>query len=225
MPRLARAVAAEFPHHIIQRGNRRQQAFFCDEDYRLYLRLLKEWCARHTVDIWAYCLMTNHVHLIAVPQSEEGLRLAIGEAHRRYSRHVNFREGWRGHLWQGRFSSYILDESYLLAAARYIELNSVRAKIVEKPQDYPWSSARAHLSGRDDSLVKVAPLLEIIPDWENFLKEDVTLEEARLIETHERTGRPLGNRGFISKLEALLGRRLGPGRPGPKPRAAVTAGA
>ena len=118
MARLARVVAPGLPHHVTQRGNRRQETFFCEADYEDYIRLMSEWCSRWDVDVWAYCLMPNHVHMIVVPQSEEGLRRAIGEAHRRYTRRINFREGWRGHLWQGRLASYPLDERYLLAATR-----------------------------------------------------------------------------------------------------------
>ena len=127
MARLARIVAPGLPHHITQRGNRCQPTFFCDEDYQYYLELMAQWCSAHQVEIWAYCLMPNHVHLIAVPQSADGLRRAIGEVHLRYTRMVSFREGWRGHLWQGRFASFVLDEPYLLTAARYVELNPVRA--------------------------------------------------------------------------------------------------
>ena len=148
MPRIARAVAVGIPHHVTQRGNRRQPTFFCEDDYENYLSLIAEWCLRWGVDIWAYCLMPNHVHLIAVPSSEDGLRRAIGEAHRRYTRAVNFREGWRGHLWQGRFSSHAMEERYLLTAVRYIELNPVRAALVQKPEEYRWSSAAAHLEAR-----------------------------------------------------------------------------
>ena len=115
MARLARVVVPGMPHHVTQRGNRRQETFFCDDDYQAYLKLMGEWCSEHKVQVWAYCLMPNHVHLIVVPKSEDGLRRAIGEAHRRYTRRVNFREQWRGHLWQGRFASFVLDESYLLA--------------------------------------------------------------------------------------------------------------
>jgi len=135
------------PHHVTQRGNRRQETFFSEADYQAYLELMAEWCQKRQVEIWAYCLMPNHVHLIAVPGTKEGLQLAIGEAHRRYSRLINFRQGWRGHLWQGRFSSFILDEAYLLACARYVERNSVRAGLVEKPEQWRWSSAAAHMSG------------------------------------------------------------------------------
>ncbi len=113
MARIARVVAPEIPHHVTQLGNRRQQTFFNDGDYQAYLALMSEWCLKYYVEIWAYCLMPNHIHLIAVPQTKEGLNLAIGEAHRRYTRRINFREGWRGHLWQGRFASFVMDENYL----------------------------------------------------------------------------------------------------------------
>ena len=147
---IARVVVPGYPHHITQRGNRRQQAFFCEADYRAYIDLMSGWCSKHGVDIWAYCLMPNHVHLIGVPQSIEGLTRVIGEAHRRYTRRVNFREGWRGHLWQGRFASYVLDEAHLIAAARYVELNPVRARLVRLPGEYLWSSAAAHIAGQND---------------------------------------------------------------------------
>ena len=165
MARLARVVIPGLPHHITQRGNRRQQTFFNEGDYAAYLELMTEWCREQGVEIWSYCLMPNHTHSIAVPSSEDGLRWAIGETHRRYTRRINFREKWRGYLWQGRFASFVMDEPYLLAAARYIELNPVRARLVSKAEDWPWSSARAHLAGQDDPLVKVGPLLAMIGDW------------------------------------------------------------
>ncbi len=118
MPRIARIIAPGIPHHVTQRGNRRMETFFCDEDYQAYLTLMAEWCRKFNVSIWCYCLMPNHIHLIAVPEKEEGLRMAIGEAHRRYSVMINRRQKWTGHLWQGRFSSFPMDEPYLLAAAR-----------------------------------------------------------------------------------------------------------
>ena len=145
MARLARVVVPGLPHHITQRGNRRQQTFFCDEDYRSYLELMGQWCGAHQVEIWAYCLMPDHVHLIAVPQSADGLRRAVGEAHRRYTRMVNFREGWRGHLWQGRFASFVLDERYLLTAARYVELNPVRAGLIERSESLSLEQRRWHM--------------------------------------------------------------------------------
>jgi putative transposase len=204
------------PHHVTQRGNRRQPTFFCDDDYAAYVELMGQWCQQRGVEVWAYCLMPNHVHLIAVPRSEDSLRRAIGEAHRRYTRAVNFREGWRGHLWQGRFASFVMDEPYLLAAARYVELNPVRAKLVVAPSEYRWSSARAHLKGKDDGLVRVAPLLEIAGRWRRLLTSAVSEEELKAFREHERTGRVLGDEEFQQRLEKQLGRVLRRQTPGPK---------
>lgn len=215
MARISRVIANGIPHHVTQRGNRRLATFFKDEDYMTYIALMAEWCQKCEVKIWAYCLMPNHVHLIAVPETEDGLRRGIGEAHRRYSRMINFREEWRGHLWQGRFSSFPMDETYLLAAARYAERNPVRANLVSEASLWPWSSARAHLAKRDDELVTVAPLLEMVENWENFLAEEKE-GPLRDIRKHERTGRPLGTEGFVNKLELELGRTLKPNKPGPK---------
>ncbi len=214
MGRIARVVAPGYPHHITQRGNRRQQTFFSADDYRLYIELMAEWCRRCNVEVWAYCLMPNHTHMITVPDGEEGLRRAIGEAHRRYTRHVNFREGWKGHLWQGRFASFPMDEAHLLAAVRYVELNPVRAKLSARPEAYRWSSARAHIAGADDSLVKVEPMLRMVHDWTTFLDGGMKEREALEIRRGERTGRPLGNENFLQELEKRLGRILQPGKPG-----------
>jgi putative transposase len=216
MARLARLVVPGMPHHVTQRGNRRQQTFFNDGDYAAYLELMGDWCRQKAVQIWSYCLMPNHIHLIAVPSSEDGLRWAIGSAHERYTRRINFREKWRGYLWQGRFASFVLDEPYLLAAARYVELNPVRAKLVPRAADWPWSSARAHLSGQDDCLVKVAPLLGMIADWSAFLDSAVSEEELRDLRRHSRTGRPLGDETFLGRLEEKVGRVLKPQKRGPK---------
>ena len=157
-----------------------------------------------------------HAHLIVVPESGDALRKGIGEAHRRYTRRVNFREGWRGHLWQGRFSSFPLDENYLLAAGRYVERNPVRAGIVEKAWEYPWSSALAHLEGRDDVLVRVSPLLQMVGDWKGFLLAGDPEEEIKEIRRHERTGRPLGEDSFVIGLEETLARTLRHKKTGPK---------
>ena len=216
MARIARIIAAGIPHHVTQRGNRRMTTFFRDEDYQAYIKLLYEWCLKCSVEIWAYCLMPNHVHLIAVPATDDGLRLGIGEAHRRYSRMINFRENWRGHLWQGRFASFPMDETYLLAAALYVEMNPVRAQLAPDAVSWPWSSARAHLVGKDDRLVKVAPLLEMAGDWKRFLAGAAEEELLNDIRKHERTGRPLGSEGFIECLESALDRPLKRGKPGPK---------
>ncbi len=163
MARLARVVAPGIPHHVTQRGNRRQQVFFSDDDYVTYRALLMEGCRAAGVAVWAYCLMPNHVHLILTPSDEDGLRAALGEAHRRYTRHVSFREGWRGYLWQGRFASFPMDEAYALVCARYVELNPVGARLTRRARDWRWSSARAHLAGEGDGLVQVRPLLALAP--------------------------------------------------------------
>jgi len=217
MARIARVVAPGLPHHVTQRGNRRLQTFFGDDDYQAYLELMSEWCAKYKVQVWAYCLMPNHVHLVAVPETKESLNLAIGEAHRRYTRRVNFREGWRGHLWQGRFSSFILDQNYLLACTRYVELNPVRAGMVKNPQSWRWSSADAHAQRKDDILVRTKPLLAMIKSpWKKFLSVGIQESEMDLFKKHERTGRPIGDDAFIDRLERLLDRPLKPKKPGPK---------
>jgi len=216
MARLARVVVPGMPHHVTQRGNRRQQTFFCDDDYQAYLDLMGQWCGEHKVAVWAYCLMPNHVHLIVVPKTEDGLRRAIGEAHRRYTRRVNFREQWRGHLWQGRFASFVLDKPYLLACARYVELNPVRARLTTAPSKYRWSSASAHIKRKDDCLVKVAPLLGLAKNWRRLPTSAATEDQIKALGEHERTGRPLGDEDFQKRLEKKLGRVLRRQKPGPK---------
>ena len=144
MPRLTRIVHAGVSHHITQRGNRREKAFFTDDDRRAYLDWLKEYAEKYEVDILAYCLMTNHIHLVAVPKTEAGLQRMLKPPPMRYAQRINRTRSWKGHLWQGRFSSSALDEAYLWAVVRYVERNPVRARIVRKAENYPWSSAAAH---------------------------------------------------------------------------------
>jgi putative transposase len=213
---MARVVAPGVPHHITQRGNRRLQTFFCDEDYVEYLDLMAEYCGLWKVKIWAYCLMPNHTHLIAVPPSKEALTRAIGEAHRRYTCRINLREGWRGHLWQGRFSSFPMDEAYLYAAARYVELNPVRAGLVKEPWHYRWSSAAAHLEGKKDRLVQSKPLLDMWSDWREYLSQGISCQDIESFSRHEKTGRPLGGNPFLANLEKSLERVILPQKPGPK---------
>ena len=217
MARMARLVVPEYPHHVTQRGNRRQRTFFSESDYRAYIKLLIEARRSAAVSVWAYCLMPNHVHLIVVPQSDNSLARMFGEAHRRYTRRVNSREGWCGHLWQERFHSVVMDESHVLAAVRYVELNPVRGGLCGKPEQWPWSSVRAHLRGRDDDLVCVRPMLERVGDWRIYLTTDDTEDTYSRLRTHTQTGRPMGSERFVSRLEKLTGQRLRRQKPGPKP--------
>ena len=200
MARMGRIVAPLMPHHVVQRGNRRQEVFFGEEDRTVYLRILQEQSQKNQVKIWAYCLMSNHVHLIAVPEGESGLAKAIGETHKRYTRKVNFREGWRGYLWEGRFKSFVLDEKYVYAAVRYVERNPVRVKIVQRAEDYRWSSALAHVQRRKDPLLSDFYLMEEIEDWSEYLREEEEQEDLKLLRRHGSVGRPLGRPEFLKKF-------------------------
>jgi putative transposase len=161
--------------------------------------------------------MPNHVHLIAVPQREDSLAQAIGEAHRRYTTFVNLRENWRGHLWQGRFASYVMDERHALACIRYIEMNPVRAGLSDTPIQWRWSSAGAHMHNRNDALVKATPLRELVDmNWDEFLHTIPPADEADVLRRHERTGRPLGDPSFVDGIEERLGRKLRQGKRGRK---------
>jgi putative transposase len=224
MARLARIVVPHVPHHVTQRGNRRQDVFLGDDDYRAYLDLLGEHTRRADVQIWAWCLMPNHVHLLLVPASADALRSALAEAHRRYSRLVNLRERWRGYLWQGRFASCPVDAEHGLAAARYIELNPVRAGLAPTAAAWPWSSATAHLTGRGDGLTEIAALGIPPADWDAFLAGGLDAPTAAAIRAGERTGRPLGDHRFVKRLEDATGRTLARQKPGPKGRGAEMEG-
>jgi putative transposase len=216
MARLARVVLPDYPHHIIQRGNRRQDVFFEQADYEYYLSLLKYWCKQEDIEVWSYCLMTNHIHLIVKPSAKSDLARAIGEVHRRYTQKINKRMHWTGYLWQGRFSSYPMSDEWVLRAAAYIELNPVKAKMVNCAWDYQWSSVHAYLEGKDkNGLVKTQPMLALVEDWKAFLTGEHTGFSEEL-ERHGRTGRPLGNDEFVEKAGDLLGRDLQKKKPGPK---------
>jgi putative transposase len=220
MARLARVVVPGLPHHVTQRGNRREPVFFNDGDYRRYLALIADAARRAGAAIWAYCLMPNHVHFIMTPADEDGLRATFAEAHRRYTAIINLREGWSGHLWQGRFGSTVMDERHLMAAARYVPMNPVRAGLVKRADAWPWSSARAHLAGRDDGVVSVAPLLDRMGDFAGFLAADEDEAAVMAIRRARTTGRPAGEAVWIKTLEDMTARSLGAAKRGPKPRGA-----
>lgn len=217
MARLPRAVFPGLPHHVTQRGNGRAQTFFRDEDYRLYLRLLAEHCSAAKVEIWGWVLMPNHVHLILVPDDADGIRRALAPVHRRYAGSIHAREQRTGHFWQGRFGCVAMDEAHLRAALRYVTLNPVRARLVERATDWPWSSVQVHL-GRtaQDGVTSADPIRERYPDFAELVEaaeEDDTIERLRRAET---IGRPVGNADFIAGLEFSSGRRLVPNKRGPK---------
>ena len=223
MPRLARAVAVGFAHHITQRGNNRQDVFFADDDRRVYLELLKDQAEKYGLEIIGYCLMSNHVHIVAIPHEEDSLARAIGRTHFRYTQYINRFRRRSGHLWQGRFHSCALDERHFWLAMKHVELNPVRVRICRKAWRYEWSSAAAHVDG------KARPDLLDLPGWYDMTsagrwrKElDAGMAESEIgrLRLNTHTGRPLGSDSFLSKLERILGRRVRPlpvGRP-PKKR-------
>jgi putative transposase len=217
MARIARVVVPGYPHHVTQRGNRRQQTFFCNDDYQAYVDLIATAKDVAGVSILAYCLMPNHVHLVAVPDTSDSLADLFKDAHRRYTRRINFRERWRGHLWQERFHSCVMDEPHLLAAVRYIELNPVRAGLCNSPSDWPWSSVHAHLAALDDALTTTRPMLQRVGNWQPYLRGGGSDETLHRLRQHARTGRPLGNDAFVASLESITGRSLRPKKPGRKP--------
>ena len=212
MPRLSRTVFAGIAHHITQRGNRRENVFFTDDDRKDYLGWLKEYCDKYTVDILAYCLMTNHIHLIVVPETNEGLQKVLKPLHMRYAQKINRDRGWKGHLWQGRFFSSPLDETYLWAAIRYVERNPVRAKMVAKPEDYSWSSAAAHCGLKDDAILSQKPewkkQCDQISDWSAWLAEGDDPKKLEMLRRNVEKGLPCGTEKFIRKLEQIANRSL-----------------
>jgi len=224
MTRLARIVIPGVAHHVTQRGNRRLPVFFGDDDRTTYLGLVAEAAEAHGTRCLGWCLMDNHVHLILVPAREDGLRATLAEAHRRYSRGINFREGWRGYLFQGRFASYPMDDAHLMAALRYVERNPVAAGMVTRAEDWRWSSARSHIAGKrvaGDPLTDVSALGQHVFRWRTMLA--VGLEaaddagEIAEIEARMNTGRPLADPDWIAEAEARMARKMGPQKRGPKP--------
>lgn len=222
MSRVARIVVPGFPHHVTQCGNRQVDVFETDGDREAYLGFLKQYAERRGLSVWAYCLMTNHVHLVVVPQKEESLSQALRDAHTVYAMYFNSRTQLSGHLWQGRFFSSVLDETHLWAAVRYVERNPVRAGLAERAEEYPWSSAAAHCGhGPAHSvLADEFPPAGVIDNWADWLHEDPAEDNAtENIRRQTRTGRPCGTTKFLEQVEALLGRAVRPKKRG-RPRKA-----
>ena len=223
MPRLARAVCAQVPHHLTQRGNRREEVFFTDADRQTYLDWLQAYAEKHQVEILAYCLMSNHVHLIAVPSTEAGLQQVLKPLHMRYAQRLNRERGWKGHLWQGRYFSSALDDTYLWAALRYVERNPVRARMVRKAENYRWSSAGGHCGLRADPVLTTKAhwrrQFAGIGDWSAWLAEGEDPEQLEVLRRYVEKGLPCGSAKFIRKLEQQMGRSL-QYRPRGRPRVA-----
>jgi putative transposase len=219
MARLARVVIPGHPHHVTQRGNGRARTFFEDGDYALYRDLLAANCKAAGVEVWAWCLMPNHVHLILVPSDPDGLRRALARVHRSYAGIVQARRKRTGHFWQGRFGAVVMDEQHLAAALRYVSLNPVRARLVKRAQDWRWSSTRAHLRGRDDGLTAQAPIRDRFPDFAGLLATAPEADLFGVLRSAESVGRPLGDARFLARIERQTGRVLKPAKRGPKPSA------
>ncbi len=218
MPRIARIIAPGYPHHITQRGNNRATVFFDNEDRRTYLKLLATYARKHSVQIWAYCLMDNHIHLLAVPETETALARGIGLTNQVYTQYLNRKLAQSGRVWQNRFFSCLVEnEQYLWAVARYIERNPLKAGLAKRPEAYRWSSAKAHLTGADDAMPGLSSWLA--PSERNayarfILAEDDGMDEA--LRKATRTGRPFGSAGFVEMLESRMNQTLKPkkvGRP------------
>ena len=212
MSRIARVVAVGLPHHITQRGNYQQDVFLNGGNRKQYLTWISEYSVKYGVTVLAYCLMPNHVHFIAVPNKSDSLAKTFNTAHMRYSQYFNKKLKQRGHLWQGRFYSCVLDQSHFIRAARYIERNPVRAGFVEKPWKWPWSSAALHTGREDNGFVNLGDFLRVINmlsvEWEKYIdspEEDNFLQNIR---KHTCAGRPLGTSNFTIDLEEKCGRRL-----------------
>ena len=218
MARLARVVVPGLPHHVTQRGNGRARTFFGDDDYAFYRDLLAERCRQAGVEVWAWVLMPNHVHLILNPSEPDALRDALSKVHRRYAGHVHARQKKSGHFWQGRFGAVAMDEAHLAAAVRYVALNPVRARLAARAEDWRWSSVHAHLSGVADGLTSPAPVRDRFPRFADLLGDEALEGPQMALRQAESIGRPLGAAPFIAAIEAQTGRRLRRQRPGPQPK-------
>lgn len=209
MPRISRVVAVGYPHHVTQRGNYRQAVFDSETDYLHYLQWLNDYSRKYSLKIWAYCLMSNHVHFVVVPMKEDSLAKTFNTLHMRYSQYFNQKSNAKGHLWQGRFYSCILDAPHLYAAVRYVENNPVRAKIVKKPHEYKWSSAKAHIYQEPNLILSNdCHLTKDIKNWSAYLMEKDDGAVIDDIRQHTKTGRPCGNKSFMQTIERLLERTL-----------------
>ena len=215
MPRFRRLVVPGYPHHVTQRGVRRQRTFFDGADYETYLDLAIEMKNDLPVQFWAYCLMPNHVHAVVVPGDDDSMSKYFAILHRRYAWQTNRRHDWLGHLWQKRFYSVVLDEPHAIAALRYVEQNPVRAGLCNSPEDWLWSSARGNLGLVNDPLVARASTKPLVPNWRSLLASGNTNRDQN-IRRQTGTGRPDGDSRFLDDTERLSGRSVRRKRAGRK---------
>lgn len=212
MPRKARFVIVGTPHHVTQRGNRRMQTFYTDEDRIEYLELLEKLSKKYELDILSYCLMPNHVHLIAVPCNKDSLQRAMKDTHSQYARRINKRFGWSGHLWQDRYFSSPLDQSYTWNAIKYVELNPVRANIIGTPEQFKWSSAQARCGLVQSTLLSQKKnwndMIAEISDWKAWLHEGLDVDDIEVIRKATNKDFPCGSEEFIDSLELIAQRPL-----------------
>lgn len=208
MPRTARIAPADLVHHVTHRGNRRGNVFFDYEDRAVYLRWLGEATDRYGLELWAFCLMTNHVHLLLRSPTAAALGRTIGVVHGRYAQRINRRQSWSGHLWANRFYSHPIEGGSLPVAARYIERNPVRAGMVGRAEDYLWSSARAHCGLAGPGILSPErPFPDCIANWSAWLQRIDEPEEARLRDA-SHASLPLGSEEFCEQIGQELGRDL-----------------
>lgn len=212
MPRLARLIVLEYPHHVTQRGNYRQDVFLDDSDRRRYLMLLADYSKKFRLTILSYCLMNNHVHFIVIHYDKNSIANTFHILHTRYSQYFNKKMKVAGHLWQGRYYSCVLDEQHLLVAVKYVERNPIRAKIVKKPYDYIWSSAKNHTGESNNDIIDARDLFKYIEieqsKWKDFIDRSDEPDDVSAIRKYTITGRPLGNIAFVQNLEKAFGERL-----------------
>jgi putative transposase len=210
MPRVARTVVTNVPYHVTQRGNRKQDIFFSSEDRKRYLEWLSLYSSVYKFDILAYCLMTNHVHVIGIPRKPDSMARIIQTVHMLHTQAVNREKGWSGHLWHSRYFSTALDEPYLWQAMRYVEQNPVRAGLVRKAEDYPWSSATYHcgLRVQDSILYEHDEYESMFDDWCSFLAKVPDDETLTILRRRTMTGIPCGDDRFIHRISKKVGYRI-----------------
>ena len=216
MPRRARLVVPGFPHHITQRGVRKQRTFFSSTDYKMYLGLLRKIILKSDLSLLTYCLMPNHIHAIAIPRTPDCLAKVFGKVSGQYAQKINKRESWQGHLWQARFYSVVMDERHTFAAIKYVEQNPVRAGLCAKAEQWPWSSAYSQIPPEHD-LIDGKALSDICPSRQSLGDNDESPELDDKLRSHTRSGRPFGDDDFVNMLERVTGQAISRAKSG-RPR-------